>query len=145
MKIRHATIEDLPRLAPCAAEFYAASEHLRDFDLEWFCGQWKQYIDLGIGVIFVLDDDGEIAGCLGAVKGPDSNTGKPFVQETFWYAREGTRGRGGLLYRELLKWSRGCTLRMGFLVDSMPTRMEDFYVSQGFRRVEVGYVKDVAA
>lgn len=145
MVIREATVDDIPKLIPCAEEFHASSAHLRDFDPEHFVQSWTTYLYGGFGVIFVLETNDEIVGTIGALRHPDSNSGKMVVQECFWFTQKRYRGRGGLLYRALVEWSRGCELRMGYLVDSMPERMEEFYLKQGFRRVEVSYAKEVPA
>ena len=142
--IRLATIEDLPKLAPLAEEFYSSSAFLRDFNIGRFCALWQSLLQLGTGVIFVLEVDSEIVGVIGGMMHPEAYSDELLCQEFFWFVGQSHRGNGIRLYAELEKWARkqGCSeIRMGHLSDSMPDKMANFYKRLGYRQVEINFAK----
>lgn len=144
--IRKATVEDLPKLLPCAVEFSASSKFLNRFSFESFLSSWEKFLDMGIGVIFIEESGGDIHGCIGGVKYRDPNTGRMVATEFFWFVRMRLRGCGIRLYREFETWARdnGCQdLRMVHLMDSMPEELDRFYKRNGFEEMEIHYTKEL--
>jgi len=141
--IRKATIEDLPKMINLAEEFYASSEFLDRFDLNVFVSNWANFINIGIGVIWILNN---FDGCLGAIKYPDVNNGKLVATEFFWFVSLGKRKEGIKLLIEFEKWAKdeGCKrIIMGYLKDLMPEKIESFYKKMGYRAMETNYIKEI--
>lgn len=146
--IRLATIADLRRLEPLAREFYAASKHLGKFDIECFAQFWGGCVQNGIGVVFLLEEAGEIVGTIGGVAYPDPYSGEAVATEFFWYVRDGHRGGGMRLYRAFEDWARAknCTqIRMVHLTDSMPEKLRAVYIKLGYTAIETHYGKPLYA
>lgn len=143
--IQRARIEDLPRMAACAAKFYATSKFLNGFDIEKFTALWTNLLEHGIGVIFVLfDNAGEVRGAIGGMKSGDLYSGEPYSQELFWFVEHEHRGSGLRLYFEFEKWSRDkdCrSIRMVHLADSMAEKLNRVYIRLGFELMESHYGK----
>jgi len=142
--IRTAAAEDLARLAPLAQQFYASSRFLREFDIQKFEAFWTGLIASGMGVIFVLEDGGAIAGTIGGLAYAEPYSGELLAQEFFWFVDEAQRGQGIRLYRRFEQWARekGCAeVRMGHLADSMPAKVAAFYERVGYTKVETLYAK----
>lgn len=145
MTIQKTQPSDLPKLAECAREFYAASEVLQNFDMARFQAVWTGLIESGAGVIFsLIDDAGEILGTIGGLAYPDLYSGELIATEFFWFVRDGHRGGGLKLYRAFESWGReqACTqIRMVHLIDSMPEKLARVYRHLGFVPVETHYSK----
>ena len=145
--IRTATIDDLVTLADLAAQFYASSKFLNDFNLECFETTWTQLLSSGMGAVFVLDGvDGPI-GALGGVAYPDINSGRLTATEFFWFVDPAFRGKGLSLYKAFEDWARSkrCSeIRMVHLADSMPSQLERLYERLGFDMAEVHYRKELS-
>jgi GNAT superfamily N-acetyltransferase len=144
--IRKALVEDLPRIHACASEFYAASKFLRRFNLERFVSAWTDFLETGVGTVFVAEDGGEVTGCIGGVVYPDLYSGTLVATEFFWYVRERHRGAGVRLYHAFEDWARErrCSeIRMVHLTDSMPERLAKVYRRFGYEASEVHYVKEL--
>ena len=116
-----ANIDDLARLAPLAAQFYAASMFLRQFDMERFQSLWKGLLELGNGVIYVLESNGEIQGVIGGVMHPEIYSGELLCQEFFWYVDEKHRGQGIRLYKCLGRIGRDARAAPSFAWRISPT------------------------
>lgn len=146
MVIREATIADLPLIEPGAREFYAASEHLRNLNMEHFIKNWNMLLSSGTGVIFFLEDTEQVTGFIGGTRFPDMNNGELIATECFWFVRQAARGHGWRLYRRFERWAKesGCVqIQMVHLADSMPEQLERFYERLGFKRAEVRYCKEL--
>lgn len=148
--IRQATIDDLPNLGALAEQFFASSRHLREFDLNTFVANWTQFITLGIGVVFLLEDDEKTPlGAIGGLAFPDVNCGKLAAQEAFWFVAPESRGAGGVrLLDAFERWAcgKGCVeIRMVHLEDSMPEKLQRFYERRGYEKSETVYTKGGAA
>lgn len=144
--VRAATVADLPRFEQCAREFYAASKHLRNFDIGRFCEAWGQWMTSGIGVIFMAESADEPVGAIGGIVYPEIYSGELIGTEFFWFVRPGHRGAGMRLYREFEAWARakGCTqIRMVHLADSMSEKLHRLYVALGFEQTETHYAKEI--
>jgi GNAT superfamily N-acetyltransferase len=144
--IRTARIEDLPRCETFAREFYAASQFLNKLDMSRFVSNWTQWLESGIGVMFLAEENGEIIGGLGGVKHPEPYSGELIASEFFWFVRQAHRGAGLRLYKAFESWAReqGCSyIRMVHLLDSMPEKLNRVYERLGFQPVEVHFQKEI--
>lgn len=138
----------LRALAEGAREFYAASKFLGSFDIQKFVDFWRPMIESEVGVIFIAEDDGEIAGAIAGLAYAEPYSGDLVVQEFFWFVRPGRRGPGLKLYEALEFWARqkgAKALRMVHLMDSMPDKLSRVYKRLGYKQVETLYSKDLAA
>lgn len=145
--IRPIQVEEIPKLHKLAAKFYGASRFLKRFNLASFSECWRRLLETGAGVIFVDENEGEIAGTLGGVAYPEINSGELVATEFFWFVDPDRRGGGLRLYRAFERWARakGCReLRMAYLMDSMPEKLDTLYRRLGFEPVEVQYVKELS-
>lgn len=141
--IRKAMIEDLPKMIGLAKEFYNSSKFLDRFNLNIFVINWTNFINNGIGVIWILND---FDGCLGAIKYPDANNGELIATELFWFVSLNKRREGTKLLTEFEKWAKneGCKrIIMGYLKDLMPDKVERFYEKMGYRAMETNYIKEI--
>ena len=144
--IRIMAVEEIERLYPIADSFFKASEFSSDFNPEHFKARWTAFISNGYGVIFVIEKNEEVVGCLGALKYSDPNNGKIMATEMFWFVLPEHRGKGTLLLDAFEIWAHreGCqSLIMVYLTDSMPEKVKNIYENRGFRPMEVHYVKEV--
>jgi GNAT superfamily N-acetyltransferase len=145
--IRRASIADLARLEPVAAEFYKASKFLKTFSIDKFSAIWRQFIEADFGVIFIAEQNGEIQGTIGGVIHPDIYGEHLVAEEFFWYVKESERGCGIQLYMEFEDWAkrRGASeIQMVHLMDSMPEKLTKFYRSRGYEAVETRYSMSLA-
>lgn len=145
--IRKASIEDLPLMQSVADEFYASSEFLSDFSMPRFCEIWGELISKDAGVIFVDVRDSHIAGVMGGIIHRDIYGEKLIAEEMFWFVKQDVRGGGIRLYKQFEVWAKGkgaASLHMMHLLDSMPAKVSDFYLRQGFKAVETRYSKNLA-
>lgn len=146
MTLRNATAADLPRLANLAEQFYSASRFLKRFDLERFCTVWRTLLEGGSGVVFLLEDEGAIAGTLGGMLYPDLYSGDLIATEFFWFVDPANRGGGMQLYRAFEAWAcanHATEIRMVHLHDSMPERLSVLYRRLGYVAAETHYTKDL--
>lgn len=145
--IRECAVEDLPKLAACAAEFYAASKFLKVFDLDRFCRAWEGFISSGMGVIFALECGADIVGVIGGISHEDLYGGQRVASEFFWFVQHDFRGTHGMrLYRTFEEWARlkECSqIRMACLMDSEPEQMATLYTRLGYQLCEQQFVKEL--
>lgn len=144
VEIRKAEAADLPRLAPLAEQFYSSSDVLRTFDIEHFSALWRGFFESGIGVIFLLEQDGEIKGTIGGIAFKEAYSPDMLAQEFFWFVDPNSRGAGVKLYRAFEEWAKekGCDeIRMVHLIDSMPEKVGAFYERIGYKKLEIHYGK----
>lgn len=144
-----AYVKDLPEIAKLAQPFMAESSKIsRRFSPRLFVSNWTNLINNGMGGVFIDTMDGLIIGALGAVLYPDMNSGELVATEFFWFVMPKFRGgiTGISLYKAYEKWAidSGCDqMRMGLLVDSMPEKLNDLYLSLGYTKTEIAYTKDL--
>lgn len=132
----------------CAQQFYSSSEFLGHFDIDRFTQVWTNLFQMGMGVIFLMESDGQISGAIGGMVHQDLY-GHDFVaEEFFWFVRPDARGSGIRLYGEFEKWARqngASRIQMVHLLDLMPEKVEAFYRRAGFTPIETRYSKKLAA
>ena len=140
--IFQATIEDIPRILPCAREYTDIIPNM-EFDAEHYVEFWKNMLTTGTGVIFLHEnDDGEITGGIGGVKFPEALSGRLTAVEMFWYTAKGSRGAGVKLYCKFKEWAKSgrCKrLAMIYLPCSMPEELKRFYEREGLSLLEMHY------
>lgn len=142
--IREIGTDELDKVEEAAHEFYAASRFLGAFSLARFCELWTRLLELGAGVIFADDCDGELVGMIGGMLHRETYGEALIADEFFWFVREGSRGSGVALYRRFEEWARergAVEIQMVHLFDSMPEKVAKFYLHSGFEPVEMRYRK----
>lgn len=140
--IRPATTEDLPACAELIRSFYAEASIPGELIPEVFVKNWTQYLDMGIGEIYVAEN-GSLQGAIGGIVGPDPNDGARVAQEMFWYVCPEYRRVGLRLFNtwvEDLRCAGVKRLIMGYLEGSMPDKVRKFYDRIGLQRMQVSYV-----
>jgi GNAT superfamily N-acetyltransferase len=145
-ELRTVIPNELRGMEDIAQQFYSSTAHLRGFDIRKFERTWKPLLESGNGIIIAIFDGSYMLGAIGGAKYEDINSGEKVAAELFWYVRPEARGRGISLYREFESWAKqnGCTqIRMAFLVDSMPHKVESAYIRMGFHEAEKLFVKDI--
>ncbi len=145
--IRELAISEVDSLIPLAREFYSTSRFLGVFDIEKFRQIWTQLLSSG-GVIFVDDRDGVPAGVIGGFLHSELYGSSLLAEEMFWLVAKERRGRGIALYRAFEAWARARgaeSIQMVHLSDSLPEKLEAFYLKMGFEQVETRYSKRLAA
>lgn len=148
MTICKATIADLPQLETTANGFLDAlkRKYLDGFSMNSFVALWSTLIESGQGVIFLMKSGGEILGAIGGFAHTEQYCDYLVAQEFFWFVHENSRGKGVMLYRALEEWakSKGCRhLRMVYMKDSMPDKVQRFYERMGMQPMEVIYTKEL--
>lgn len=145
MKIRRATVEDLPDLERLARQFYDETNVVRNFDIGRFVEVFTALMAGGDCVIFLADAGDKPFGALGAFKYKDAFSLAIFATELFWFVDPAQRGFGGIrLFLEFERWAKEsqCTeVRMVHLVDSMPDKLKHFYEAEGYTAAETHYRK----
>jgi GNAT superfamily N-acetyltransferase len=139
--IYQATIEDIPKIIPCAVEYTDQIPGM-EFDAKHYVDFWRNMLTTGTGVIFLSETDGVINGGIGGVKFPEALSGRLTAVEMFWYTAKETRGDGIKLYLKFKKWAKeaGCRrLAMIYLPCSMPEKLKTFYEKEGFSLIEMHY------
>lgn len=144
--IKIATIEDLPKLAETASEFYDEIESISGFSPDKFLKSWKEIFKSGIGAMWFSDD---YPGMLGAIMYSDINTGDLTAFELIWFVSKGSRDRGiGVkLIEHYEQWAldNHCKrIIMSHLEESMPDTLRSLYKRLGYKPMEVHYMKEVA-
>lgn len=144
--LRIAAVEDLPRLAHLAEEFYSSTDVLHGFHLDRFIALWTTLLGNGSGVVFLLEKGGEIIGTIGGVCYPETYSPRLISQEFHMFIAKEHRGGFGLLklMRAFENWARekGCTeVRIAHLHDLQPERLGPFYQRLGYKQLEVNYMK----
>ncbi len=143
MIIRRMDISEIDKLTDGAKEFFKESSTFKgEFCPEIFMSTWEFLYKTDQGIIFVLDNEGEIAGGIGGMAIPDCITGILSATEAFWYTRKEHRGQGLRLLTAYEAWAkeRGCKkVRMVHLSDLMPDRLRRFYEKRGYREIETTY------
>ena len=109
---------------------------------------WEGFMSSGIGVIFLIEESGEILGGIGGVKFPEPLTGDMTAVEMFWYVKPCHRQSldGVKLLKCFERWAKAekCKkVAMIHLMCSMPAKLEDFYIKNGYELIEKHYQKEL--
>lgn len=148
MVVRELSEQELPLLVPeLGPAMFGSSAWLRDFSPDRALASWREFMRLGIGVVFVLEDQGgKLCGMLGAIALPDPHTHDTKATELFWVTLPGHRGHGLKLLAAYEHWAarQGCRfITLCHMADSMPDRLKTVYERRGYRVSEVAYTKEV--
>ena len=145
-RVREITVDEIPDLIIKLKEFENASCFVK-VDIDYSSQRCRNLMENGAGTVFGLfDRSGEIIGGLGCLKGRELSTGIMIADETFWFVTPGRRGNGLKLFDAFEKWAddNGCPKRaMIHMVDSHPAILQKFYESNGYKLIELHYVKEV--
>lgn len=150
MRIERLKIADLGKLEEMAGEFYSSSNYLFGFRMARFVEFWTAVLGNGAGIIFAARERDQIAGVIGGIAHQEIYGDDATAQEFFMFIRKEYRGGWAFvgLYRAFDKWAvleKGCkTVQMGYLHDSMPARMREFYEARGYHAAETIYQKRLA-
>ena len=142
MKIRVATVEELPQVAAFGAAFYRETGMPGTFEPEKFVAVWAKLMELEIGVILGLEHNGVVVGWLAAILAPDVYDGRWVAQECFWYTIPTHRGTYPLrLIHAYKEWalSKGVAkrdIRIACMEGANPEQLEGFYRKLGFKPLE---------
>ena len=144
--IQRAIPSRLRELIPLIEEFYASSKFLRNFNADHCEEVWIKFITDGVGVIFLLEENGKIIGFLAALKYPDINSGELVATELAWFVKSTRRRKGLLLLKEFEEWAKKEKCKrviMVHLMDSMPDKLRRVYEGRGYRAMEINYGKEI--
>lgn len=145
-EIRALRVEELEKCIPIGEAFFAEGKLPGKFDGEVFCGNWRTYIESGIGAIFGLFMGEELAGVMGALIFPEPNSGEKQAMEMFWFVTPKARGRGLSLLPKYEEWARAEGAKqicMAHLHDLQPERLKQLYERRGYRPMETHYLKEI--
>jgi GNAT superfamily N-acetyltransferase len=147
MRLFRATEDDVPRIMDCAREFCALlGQKLNEAHYETV---WRLKLRGDLGAIFLLEDDGDIVGGIGAIKAQDMLSADWYAIEAFWYVKP--EHRGGLWSVRLMKrfeeWGFGearcAEVAMVHMEQSMPAQLKAFYERSGYVLDETVYRKRI--
>lgn len=151
MNIRQATIQDLPLLAPLAADLIK-QQHL-PFNaggtkaLEGFKGSFLKGED---GVCFIAEGDGKVVGWIGAVMAPYMFSEDDMCHVRAWDVHPGYRasGIGGKLLHTVMGWAKEKAIKfitVGVNIDSSPNPEFAFTKLQnlGFKELERFFIREI--
>ncbi len=144
MRLFQATVEDVPRIMECAREFCELLQ--QKLDETHYQSVWQAALSVGSGVIFLLEDEGNIVGGLGGIKFVEDLSGELYAVEKFWYLKPQFRGGSWAvrLLREFEVWAaiQHChEVCMVHMERSMPEDLRAFYSRAGFVPFETFYRK----
>lgn len=109
---------------------------------------WENYFRLGIGVIFLAENAGEILGGIGGVKFQEDLSGEWYAVEKFWYMKpEYRKSSAGIkLLRSFERWAVANGCEYSAMIDlqcSMVDKIDVFYERDGYKLLEKHHVKRV--
>ena len=139
------TAEEIRAVAQFMTQFEQATTFVK-VDVDHTSKTYESLIRSGAAVFFVMEEDGQMQGGLGAIKSPDLHDGKLIAVETFWFVSPQFRGKGTLLFNAFEKWAigHGCQkLAMVHLSDSYPGILRKLYKRRGYKLAEEHYIKEV--
>lgn len=147
MRIRIIKAEEMGRVAVFMKAFEKETEFVT-VDVGYATTRYEEMINSGVATVFVADQGDELLGALGLIKAPDLHNGEMMAIETFWFVAPEHRGIGLRLLDAFEEWAalNGCDkTAMIHLVDSMPERLERFYLKRGYSLVEKHYIKGIVS
>ena len=139
--------DEVSKAFPIAKAFHKDTDLLVDeLDGDYWRDMWSDMVSRGIGVIVVLEADGEVVGALCGLCAPHLLAPVLCFTEAMWYIKKEWRGYGTRMLRfaEEIAVAKGCTLmNMVHLVDSRAVRMSHFYKRSGYTPSEAPYLKEI--
>jgi len=155
MKYRQAELKDLADVAKLvtlefAGEIAKEMPYLKEQgNPNKFLAVWNQCIHLDTHNIFVCyNEDDELLGAIGGYVITQSYSDHPlYGVEDFWYVKKehrSSQGIGGKLYTMLESWFKRIGAdKIQMMHYPFAPKLEDFYISKGFRVLETTYIKDL--
>jgi GNAT superfamily N-acetyltransferase len=146
--IRQLQTAELPLILDMAHKFFEEANVGGEFNDEIFILSWAGFMKSGNGAIFILSENEQIKGAIGGLTYREINTGKSMALETFFYVDHEYRdkGVGGQLIHQLEQWAKSmfCVkLIMAALMNKDFPNVEKFYVSRGYKHLEVNFSKEL--
>jgi len=144
--IKEVEVGELQRVSEVGKQFFEESQIPGKMDSEVFCKNWKVLIEVGMGKIYGVYQDGLFVGGLGALITPDLNDGKKVATEAFWFVSPQYRGAGIKLLLFFLNHAKeiGCErVIMVHLFNSHSEKLAKLYQNLGFQPVETHYLKNL--
>lgn len=94
--IRALTTDDVERLEPLVAAFFAEGHIDGPFNPKHSANVLRSFIAADQAVAFVAEEGGEFVGVIAGAIHPDMHSGLPIVGEWLWYVDRAHRGTVGL-------------------------------------------------
>lgn len=145
MIIRIIKAEEMLRITAFMKQFEEETAFVK-VNVGYATMRYEEMINAGAATVFVAEKDGELMGALGSIKAPDLHNGEIIAIETFWFTAPEHRGCGVKLLDAFEKWAadNGCAkTAMIHLADSMPDRLEKFYLKRGYQLIEKHYTRRI--
>ena len=115
--------------------------------IEYTHKKYQKLMESGIVKIYIAETDEQIIqGAIGFMLSGDLHDGKLVGIETFWFVDPSYRGIGKELFNTFEKEAKelGCEkLAMIHMVDSYPDTLKAFYERQGYKLLELHYIKEI--
>ena len=131
-------------------EFMKAFEEATGFvkvDVQYTHDRYQDLLERGVCKVFYAEtDEGVIQGSIGFLISEDLHDGKKIAIETFWFVDPTYRGIGKQLFNKFEEVAKelGCKkLAMIHLADSYPDSLKSFYEKNGYKLLEMHYIKEV--
>ena len=145
-KVRDVEDRDWPAICQLGHEFYVEGKLPGQFVPAIFEKNWRSWLNIEIGVLLVLDCEGEVGGVIGALVSEDPCDGTKVAQEMFWFVGRQSRGHGLKLIDALELTLIGMGVRrltMAHLSSLRAKPLAALFARKGFRPVETHYVKEL--
>jgi len=147
--IREWTVEDhMDSL--CHTEFTKAFEEASSMvkvDVQYAHDKYLELMKAGKCKVFIAETDDQVMqGTIGFIISNDLHDGKKVAVEAFWFVDPAHRGIGKELFNVFESEAKklGCEkLAMIHMVDSYPDTLKTFYESQGYKLLELHYIKEI--
>ena len=136
--------EELPLILPLCHKFWETASIPGNFDDTFFLRVWNQLFEIGMGEVFVLEDQSSLVGMLGAVFSSDFSADSVLGREAFWFVFPEVRGHGRKLldaYEEEGRLRKVSGLTMVHLEGGNAEALSRIYCRRGYRPFERVYLK----
>lgn len=148
MRIREATVEDIPRLIELGREFFDMTElgKVTEYDPQSAGRCFMGLIESASSVVLVIEKEGTIIGGAGATIYPFYfNLGHKVAQEFFWFISEEHRG-GAIsirLFNMLEAWAKehGAETMVMIALGCNFTSVSEFYRRRGYFQQETNFMR----
>ena len=119
----------------------------RKYDPAVFTSIWTTAINMGVGVIFISVEDGDLTGVCGGLLSPDPFCGEKVASLSFWVMTPDASYRSSLgLWSAFTSWSKGVGAEKSAVAKCHEAiaDMDGFFLRQGYRQTETRYEKSLA-
>lgn len=140
--------QNVSRIDKIGVAFASEAKYPGGWDLTAFLRLWEKLLDTTIGKIFIVEENGEIVGALGAAFTLDPYSGQFVAVEQFWYVLPTHRKtRVGMdLYQAFIAEAQERKVKrvvMVHLAELTPASLQKFYEKEGFRLAEQTFWKEL--